>query len=66
MEINQSDDKLYELIKKAVREVIKEEKMNFVLQNTEPVSKEEMQDIIELYGKPSPLSDIDRTEEIDI
>ncbi len=55
MEITIAKDDLYNLVKEAVREVLNEERMDFFLKNISPVSKEEMEDIEDLYGKPCPL-----------
>ena len=52
MEITVTKDELYSIIKKAVKDVIREERIEFILQNTPEVSPEEMQDIENLYGKP--------------
>jgi len=53
MKISIDKEDLYGLIKKAVREVLQEEKLDFFLKNILSVSKEEMEDINKLYGRPS-------------
>ena len=52
MQITINQDDLYSMIKKAVKDVIREERIEFILQNTPLVSPEEMKDIEKLYGKP--------------
>ncbi len=53
MEISIGKEELYGLIKKAVREVLQEETLDFFFKSIPSVSKEEMEDIEKLYGKPS-------------
>jgi hypothetical protein len=45
MKISVTKEELYELIKKAVREVLREESLEIVLKSISVVSDEEMQDI---------------------
>ncbi|NIA31166.1 MAG: hypothetical protein GWP06_14810 [Actinobacteria bacterium] len=52
MEINSNVQDLKTLIKEAVREVIKEEKIDFFIQSLPYVSQEEMQEIENVYGRP--------------
>jgi hypothetical protein len=66
MEISITKEKLYELIKKAVREVLREESLEIVLKSIPVVSDEEMQDIEKLYGQPSSYKEIAYTEIIEI
>ena len=66
MEININTDELYSLIKKAVREVLHEESLEFFMKNVPLVSKEEMEDIENLYGKPSPNKEVAFSETIEI
>jgi len=66
MEISITKEELYELIKKAVREVLREESLEIVLKSIPVVSDEEMQDIEELYGQPSSDKEIAYTEIIEI
>lgn len=51
MEVIIDKNELYDLIKKAVREVLEEETIEFFLKNIPPVSTGEMEDIKKLYGK---------------
>jgi hypothetical protein len=66
MEITIKTDELYSLIKKAVREVLHEESLEFFMKNVPLVSKEEMEDIENLYGKPSPNKEVAFSETIEI
>ena len=66
MEISITKEELYELIKRAVKEVLQEESLEFFLKNIPMVSDEEMQDIEKLYGKPSSDKEIAYTEIIEI
>lgn len=66
MEITIDKNELYNLIKKAIREVLEEEKFKFFLKNIPLVSKEEMEDIEKLYGKPTADKDIAYSETIEI
>ena len=52
MELAIDTQNLKTLIKEAVREVIKEEKINFFLNSLPVVSNEEMEDIEKNYGTP--------------
>jgi len=56
----------YALIKKAVREALREETLELFLKSVPVVSKEEMRDIIKLYGKPSATKKVVYSETIDI
>jgi hypothetical protein len=66
MEISITKEELYELIKKAVREVLREESLEILLKSIPVVSDEEMQDIEKLYGQPSSDKEIAYTEIIEI
>lgn len=66
MEITIDKNELYNLIKKAIREVLEEKKFNFFLKNIPLVSKEEMEEIEKLYGKPTADKDIAYSETIEI
>jgi hypothetical protein len=66
MEITINTNELYSLIKKAVREVLHEESLEFFMKNVPLVSKEEMEDIENLYGKPSPNKEVAFSETIEI
>jgi hypothetical protein len=66
MEIFITKEELYELIKKAVREVLREESLEIVLNSIPVVSDEEMEDIEKLYGQPSSDKEIAYAEIIEI
>jgi hypothetical protein len=66
MEITIKTDELYSLIKKAVREVLHEESLEFFMKNVPLVSKEEMEDIENRYGKPSPNKEVAFSETIEV
>ena len=53
MQVIVSKEELYSMIKKAVRDVIREEKMELVLKRISEASSEEVNDITTTYGKPS-------------
>jgi translation elongation factor EF-Tu-like GTPase len=66
MEISITKEELYELIKKEVREVLREESLEIVLNSIPVVSDEEMEDIEKLYCQPSSDKEIAYTEIIEI
>lgn len=66
MEIDLRSNEFYELLKRAIREVIREERIETILNNLDDVSKEEMEDIESLYGKPSTNKEIGYSEEINL
>jgi len=53
MQIAMNKKELKKIIKEAVREVIEEERMESLLKSIPPVSKQEMEDINKMYGKPA-------------
>ncbi|MFH0975084.1 MAG: hypothetical protein V1874_04790 [Spirochaetota bacterium] len=67
MQVSVNKDELYSMIKQAVKDVIREERIDFILQNVPFVSDEEMEDVKKLYGKKPPKKiDIARREIIDL
>ncbi|MBE0426132.1 MAG: hypothetical protein IBX72_05755 [Nitrospirae bacterium] len=66
MEITIDKDELYNLIKKAVKEVLHEETLELFLKSIPAVSKEEMEDIKKLYVKPSPDKEVVRSETVEV
>jgi len=52
MQITMNKEELKKIIKEAVKEAVEEERMENFLKSTPPVSKQEMEDISKLYGKP--------------
>ena len=65
-QISVDKKELYGLIKKAVREVLHEETLEFFFKNIPSVSKEEMKDIKKLYGKPSIDKEVVYSENVEI
>ncbi len=66
MEVTVDKNELYGLIKKAVREVLQEENIEYFLKGIPSVSKEEMEDIEKLYGKPSAETEVAYSETVEI
>ena len=66
MDVTIANDELYKLIKKAVREVFYEEKMELFLKEVSLVSDEEMDDIEKLYGKAPAKKEVAFDETIEI
>jgi hypothetical protein len=65
-EITTNKTELYNLIKRAVREVLEEEIFRHRLEGLPLVSEEEMREIEEAYGKPKPRKNVVRTESLEI
>ena len=66
MKVTIDSNELYNLIKKAIKEVLDEEALIFFLKSVPLISHEEMEDIIKLYGKPSKEKEVAYSETIDI
>lgn len=66
MEVTINSDELYTLIKKAVREVLQEETLELFLKSVPAMSKEEMEDIEKLYGKPLTEKETAYSETIEL
>ena len=64
--INIDEKELYDLIKRAVRDVLQEEMFRHRLENLPFVSDEEMRDIEGAYGKPRTRKNTGRTESLEI
>jgi hypothetical protein len=64
--INIDQNELYNLIKRAVRDVLQEEMFRHRLENLPFVSEKEMGDIEVAHGKPRTRKNIARTESIEI
>lgn len=62
--INQ--DELYSIVKKAVKDVIQEERLDLILKDIPYISDEEQQDIEERYGKKPSKRKAVRRETLDI
>ena len=65
-EITIDKKELYDLVKRAVREVIEEELSQLRLEGLPFVSDEEMRQIEKEYGKPEIKKKMGRTESIEI
>jgi len=66
MEISINRNEFKMLVKEAIKEVIEEERIGSFLKSISPVSKEEMEDINELYGKPSMEKLVSFSEEMEV
>jgi hypothetical protein len=64
--INIDQNELYNLIKRAVRDVLQEELFRHRLEALPFVSEEEMKEIEETYGEPPTGKDTGRTESLEI
>jgi hypothetical protein len=64
--INVNENELYNLIKRAVREVLEEEIFRHRLESLPFVSEEEMSDIERAHGKPRTQRNVGRTESIEV
>ena len=64
--ISIDENELYNLIKRAVRDVLQEEMFRHRLESLPFVSEEEMRDIEGSYGKPRDRKNIGRTESLEI
>ncbi|MFP4082087.1 MAG: hypothetical protein ACLFVG_04920 [Candidatus Aminicenantes bacterium] len=66
MDTRVNRDELFNLIKEAVREVFKEEKLDIFLKSLPLVSKKEMEDIEKMYGHPSKKNEVEYSENIEL
>lgn len=66
MEIVISENKFYDLVKKAVKEAIQDEMIEIFLKSLPSVSEREMNDIDKLYDKPSNEKEIAFSEVIEV
>ena len=66
MEIRIEKNELRTLIKEAVKEVFEEKALEFFLRGVPAVSKEEMTDVENLYGKPSCPRKTAHSEDVEI
>lgn len=64
--ITMEKTELYDLIKRAVREVLEEELFKQRLEQLALVSDEEMREIEQSYGRPSAREKASRIEHIDV
>ncbi|RKX52854.1 MAG: hypothetical protein DRP50_06735 [Thermotoga sp.] len=58
MQIAMNKEKFKKIVKEAIKEVVEEEKLKNFLDSISSVSKEEMEDINELYGAPTKKREI--------
>ena len=63
--IDMDNDELFKLIKKAVREVVREEMSRIWLEGLATVTDEEQEDINRRYGKPDRLRKVETRENVD-
>ena len=66
MQIAMDKQEVKAVVKEAIKEIIEEEKMGSFLKNIPFVSKEEMEDISKLYGKPAKVKIVAMAEEIEV
>ena len=66
MQITVDKNELYALIKEAVREVLKEEAVDFFLKSIPVISKEEMEDIEQQYGEPLSKKEAAYSETVEL
>jgi len=66
MQIAMDKEELKRIIKEAIKETIEEERMDSLLKSVPPVSKEEMEDITKMYGKPTEKKNTAYSEEIEV
>ena len=64
MEVIANREELKKIVKEAIKEFIEEEKIENFLKAILPVSKQEMEDINKLYGKPKGKKEVVYSEEI--
>lgn len=58
MQIAMNKEKFKKIVKETIKEVVEEEKLKNFLDSISSVSKEEMEDINELYGAPTKKREI--------
>jgi hypothetical protein len=66
MQITVDKNELYALIKEAVREVLKEEAIDFFLKSVPALSEEEMKDIERQYGEPLSKKEAAYSETVEL
>jgi len=66
MQITVDKNELYALIKEAVREVLKEEAVDFFLKSIPVVSEKEMEDIEQQYGEPLSKKEAAYSETVEL
>lgn len=66
MQIAMDKQEIKAVVKEAIKEIIEEEKMESFLKNIALASKEEMEDISKLYGKPTKERVVALEEELEV
>ncbi len=66
MQIDITKNELYAMIKEAVRDVIREERIEIILRSIPDISHEEMKEIEDLYGNPQGKDMVAHREIIDL
>jgi len=66
MQITMNKKELKKIIKEAVKEAIEEERMENFLKSILPTSKQEMEDLSKLYGKPVKKKEPAYGEEMEV
>lgn len=66
MQLDITKDELYTIIKSAVRDVLKEDKVKHILDSAPYVSDEEMEDIVAIHGDAPGPKEVSRTEVLDL
>ena len=66
MQIAMDKQEIKAVVKEAIKEIIEEEKMESFLKNIALASKEEMEDISKLYGKPTKERVVALEDELEV
>jgi 20S proteasome alpha/beta subunit len=66
MQIAVDREELKKIVKEAIKEAIEEEKIESFLKSISSISKEEMEDIDKLYGKPAKEKIMAFSEEMEV
>ena len=66
MQIIMNKEELKKIIKEAVKEAVEEERMEHFLKSIPLVSKQEMEDISKLYGRPAKKKEPAYGEEMEV
>jgi len=66
MQIAMNKEELKKIIKEALKEVVEEERIENFLKPIPPVSKQEMEEINKLYGKPAKKKEPAYSEEMEV
>ena len=66
MQIAMNKEELKKIIKEAIKEIVEEERMENFLKSIPSVSKQEMEEINKLHGKPAKKKEPAYSEEMDV